>query len=78
LNAWFGFTILQASIRMLPADIGAEGELVATIKELNYNLFPLRCGFSTLPTLTVTAKTLEADIPISKGLPRVYIKPVAT
>jgi hypothetical protein len=66
----------HANIRILPADIGPGGEVVPTQKDLQYNLFPLRGGFATLPLLSVKSKRTDAEIPVTKGLPRVYIKAV--
>ena len=51
----------HATVRILPADIGADGELIPTCLKLNYNLFPLRGGFATLPLLTVTSKRTEVS-----------------
>jgi len=64
----------HATVRLLPASIGLGGETVPTCLKLNYNLFPLRGGFATLPLLTVTSKRTQTKVPMVKGLPRVYIK----
>jgi len=68
----------HATIRILPADIDEDGERAATVCSLHYNLFPLRGGFATLPKLTVKSLKANAEIPVSKGLPRVYIKAFVT